>query len=792
MIRNNIRLAIRLLFKHKNIAVVNIIGLSISLACALFILLWVQHELSYDRFHPDYKQIHRVEHDQYYSNQEPFHVNVTPVPAGPVWKAEIPDIIDQCRIGWAWGVMLTHGENKFFEEKAITADSSFFNIFGFKIIEGDALTALNNPQSIVISESIAKKYFGEENPFGKTLKINNDKYFTVTAVIQDPPKNTEIPADVVLSWDYQAGTQYYSDNWSNNSIFTFVKLAKQTSDTAVNTKITQVAHQHKDSENMDFEVNPLHRIHLHSYFGFGKSPGAILFVYILSAVAIFVLIIACINFMNMSTAKSSLRAREIGLRKMNGASRARLARQYLSEAIIQTFVSVIIGFLIVALFLNTFNHITGKDIALVDLFKLNYIAGILAVGLITGLIAGLYPAIYLASYSPMKAIRSQLNANSNSGLLRKALVVFQFSLAVLLIAGTIIIKRQMAYVQDADLGFDKYHLIDISLRGGVNEHYKTLKEEFLKDPSISYITGSMNPAHQINSSSSGISWPGKDEEQDVLVNFCGVGYDFSEAMGIHINKGRGFSKEYNGDLYRHDTLANFMINQTLAGIMNISDLPGTKITFMGIHGQVVGVMDDYHFSTLRTEVAPLAVIPVTPEYMNNMIVRLKTEELKPAIKSMQEKWTEIAPEYPFEYHFVDEEIAKMYQSEQRMSSIISMFTFVAIIIACLGLFALSSFMAERKTREVGIRKTYGAMDRNIIQIMMKEISILVLISLAIGLPALWFIANRWLNEFAYRISLTADIFLIAAMILVIVSLSTILYHSVRSARMNPVKALRYE
>jgi putative ABC transport system permease protein len=791
MIRKNITLAIRLLLKHKSVSFINIIGLSFSLACALFILLWVQHELSFDRFHPDYKSLYRVEENQFYSNPEPYHVNVTPNPSGPVWKDEIPEIMEQCRIAWSGGLLMSYENTKYFENDVVAVDSSYFQMFGFKLIDGAINTVLNQPNSMVISEDIAEKYFGTKDALGKVIKVNNNELFTVTGIMENPPKNTVIPASIFLSWDYRTGGQFYSDSWGNNAIFTYVKLVPGTIDTVVNAKITEVTNIHKEDNTITFEVNPVHRIHLHQYFGFGKSPGAIMYVYIFSAVALFVLIIACINFMNMSTAKSSLRAKEIGLRKVSGASRQRLIRQYLSESFLQTLISIILAVILVIALLNKFNDVSGKDIALSAVFSLKYILGLLSVALFAGILAGLYPAFYLSSFSPIQAIKGSKQSRKGSGVLRKALVVFQFSLSILLISGAFIVSRQLNYMRNADLGFNKYQLINISLKGGANEHYKTLKTEFQKDPKVEFISASMDEAYSIGSNSSSISWPGKDEENSVLVSFTGVDFNFTDAMEIKLLNGRGFSENYLGDVYE-DTTANFIINKTLADIINQDEIVDMDLTFMGIHGKIVGIMDDFHFKPLRNEVEPLAICPLPPERFSNMIVRLKTEDLKPALKEMEETWNSLVSQFPFEYSFVDEEIDKMYRSEERMAKLIGIFTVIAVIIACMGLFALASFTAERRTREIGVRKTFGANEGRIVWMMIVDITKLIVIALLVGLPSVWFLANRWLADFSYRIELKPDIFIIASVLTIVVSVITIFYHSLKSARMNPVLALKYE
>ncbi|MFC2089721.1 ABC transporter permease [Bacteroidota bacterium] len=784
-------MALRLLIKHKNSSIINIIGLSVSLSCALFILLWVQHELSYDRFHPDYKNLYRVEENQYYSNPEAYHVNVTPNPSGPVWKDEIPEILDQCRVAFKGSVLLRNEDIKFFENSVISTDSSYFQLFGFKLLQGNAANVLNQPNSVVISEEIAEKYFGNTNVIGKSLQVDSDKIFTITGVTEKPPKNTIIAADIIFSWDYWRSNLYYSDNWGSNTILTFVKLQPGVEDSIVGNKITEVTGIHKEGNTITFEVNPIRRIHLHSYFGYDRSPGAILYIYIFSAVALFVLIIACINFMNMSTARSSLRAKEIGLRKVNGASRKSLISQYLLESYLQTILSAILALLLVVVLLAKFNDISGKDVTLSTLFNWKYLAGLLSITLITGIMAGLYPAFYLSSFQPARAIKEQNDARKGSGMLRKGLVVFQFALSILLISGAFIVSRQLTYMRNADLGYNKEHLLSIPLRGGLNQHYTTLKQEFLKDPNIESISATMHDVYFIGSNSGGIQWPGKDEDLSMLVSYTGVDFDFTDALGIKLVAGRSFSEEYKADMLQ-DTSANFMINNTLASIINKDEIVGMALTFNGIYGTVVGIMEDYNFKSLREEIEPLAICPLPSEYLSNMAVRLKTENIESALKSMESTWNSLLPQYPFEYSFVDEEIDNMYRTEERMSKLMQIFTLVAVIIASMGLFALSSFTAERRTREIGIRKTFGAPENRIIWMMVTDMTKLILISLVIGLPSVWLLAHRWLADFNYRIDLKYDIFFYSALFIIVISILTVLYHSLKSARLNPVSALRYE
>jgi predicted permease len=792
MALSKMKQALRLLFKERRITIINIIGLSISLACALFMLLWVQHELSFDRFHNDFDRLYRVEEDQYYSNAEPYHVNVTPFVSGPVWKDEVPEIEEQCRLAFRGGHLFTEGENKFFEDGIVIVDSTFFDMFSFEFKYGNKEGVLREPNTMVITEELATKYFGDADPVGRSILVNQDLQFTISAVIEDPPSNTILDFKVLFPWNYLSLEDRNNDSWGTNSIMTTVRLQEGAVDSIVSRKITEVTNIYKENNTIDYMVAPFSRIHLHSYFGFGKSPGAIMYVYIFGAIAFFVLLIACINFMNLSTARSSIRAKEIGLRKVNGASRMQLIRQYLTESFVQTLISVLLAFLLVLALLNQFNHLSGKDIEPAGLFTGQFLLGILGVLVVTTLLAGSYPALYLSALRPVRAIREQTDQRSGSGLLRKVLVVFQFTLAVILITGAMVATRQLTYMRSADLGFNKFNLVHIPLRGNLNQEYETLKQSFMEHPGVLNATASQQAPYRIGSNSSGIDWEGKDPELDVLVSFTGVHYNFIETMGITLRGGRDFSPDFPSDMYNDDTLANWIINSTLADIIGKEEIVGMNLTFMGIHGQVVGVMEDYHFKPLGDEIEPMALAPVPAEMLMNMVVRLAPERPREALAFMQEKWEDMLPQYPFDYTYVEENIDNMYRGEERMSILLKIFMVVAMVIASLGLFALASFTAQRRTREIGIRKTMGALEHQITLMMIRDFSFYVLISLVIALPSVWFIANRWLKEFSFRIDLKPDLFVLTALVTAAVAILTVLYHAFRTARINPVLALRYE
>ena len=787
----HLKQTLRLLFKEKKITFINMTGLTVSLACTLFMLLWVQDELSYDRFHDHYKQLYRVEEDQYYSGQEPYHVNVTPYVSGPVWKDEVPEINEQCRVAGLGGKLFAVGDQKFFEDGISVVDSSFFNMFSFRFKYGDPDGSLRDPYTLVLTEEVSVKYFGDENPVGQTLQMDQTHQFTVSGVLEKIPRNSIIRFDILLPWSFIQTNHLYEENWGNNSIRTFVQLQESAVDSVVSRKITEVTDKYKENNTIDYMVAPLYRIHLHSYFGYGKSIGAVLYVYIFTAIAIFVLLISCINFMNLSTARSSIRAKEIGLRKVNGASKPILIRQHLFESFVLILLSIILSILLVLLLLPKFNLIAGKSIEPGGLLTFRFLIGMLGILLITTLLAGGYPALFLSSMKPVRAIREHSDARTGSGLLRKILVVFQYSLAVILIMGALVAARQLSYMRSADLGYEPENLIHIALRANLNQEYLMLKEEFAKIPGVRYATASMQPPYRIGSNAGGIQWEGKDPEQEILVSLTAVHYDFIKTMGITLQSGRDFSSDFPGDML-HDTIAGFIVNQTLADMIGTGDLIGRELKFVGITGQIIGVMEDYHFQPVGDQMEPLVVAPLPPDQLSHMIVRLDPEDPSGTLAQLEQRWAELLPQYPFEYEFVTDVIDGMYRSEERMAALLKIFTLVAVILASMGLFALASFTAERRTREIGIRKTLGALESQITVMMLRDFSLYIVISLLIAFPAVWFIARWWLNDFSYRISLSVDLFLLTAVVTGLVSVLTVLFHALRTARTNPVEALRYE
>ncbi len=790
MLRNYIISAFRNLNRQILFTIINLTGLAIALATVILIFLQAKHELSYDRFHANVDRIYRVEEDQIYNNEK-YHVNVTPWPSGPVWQDEIPEIELATRFSYTGSILFRYGENAFYEKNVYGADSTFFRMFSFPLLQGHPDRVLSEPNSIVLSEETAKKYFGKEDPVGKSMTLNNDEVYMVTGVFSDPPKNSSLDFDILISFEYMENTPWYSEHWGSNSISTYLLLNEKADTSQVNRKLTAIVDAHHEHNNTEFMVAPLKRMHLYSYFGFNRSQMGIKSVMIFITVGLFVLIIASINFMNLATAKSSTRAKEIAMRKINGAHKRNLMAQFLGESMIIVFISVLLAVILLIFFLEPFNNLTGKEFGFKDFMDPVIISGIIILTIVTGFLSGIYPAVILSSMKPLKILKSNFLGAKGKAWFRKVTVIIQFSLGIILIIGTMVIYQQLNYMQNKELGYDKENLLYLVLKGELKNSYHSVKEELTRLPEVSYVSSTAHPPYMIGSNSSSMEWNGKDPEMDLLVSFEGVDYDYVEAMGIEMKSGRSFNEAYGSDRIR-DTLGAFMINEELEKIMNLKEVVGTEISFQGITGPIVGVMKNYHYASARKKIEPLAVLMAPDDYINYMVIKLHQGDVSKQLSRLEEAWNEIMPLYPFEYRFVDEDFEKMYNFEERMGKLMKALTIIAIIIAGIGLFGLSTFSAEQKTKEIGIRKAMGASKRSILGLFSREFIYLLLISALLSWPVAYYYLRSWLQDFDYRISLSAWIFIGAAILSLLIAMISISYQAVRAAGKNPADTLRYE
>jgi len=789
MFMNYLRIALRNIRRHKGYSFINIFGLAIGLTCCLLILLWVQDELSYDKFHQNAENIYRIEQEQDYSGRL-YHVNVTPYPCAPVWKDEVPEIIDATRYANCGGRSLRYGEKSFVENEVTAVDPAFFTMFDYPLLKGDRHSVMNEKYSIVIDEKTAKKYFGSENPVGKTLIYDSQYNLTVSGILKKAPTNSILTPEILIHLELTKELGTYVDSWGSNNILSFVLLQDNANITDVNDKITTVVNNHKEeNKTTKFMVNPLTRIHLFGFFGFDHNPVAIKFVYIFSIIAGFVLLIACINFMNLATARSANRAREIGMRKVVGALRKNLILQFIGESILLSLFAVLISILFVLLLLPVFNTIAGKEIQLNALFNSRFILGILLITIITGLVSGSYPALFLSGFKPVKVLKGN-HAIGHSQLLRRILVIIQFSLSVILIIGTLIIYKQLHFMRSKDLGFKQEHVIAISMQGNVKNSYQSLKQELVPIPEVLNVTASSNRPTRIGSNAGGIQWDGKDPEMNIVVGMNSVDYDFIETMQIEMLEGRAFSRDFSNDVSDED-LSTFMINETLAKIIGKEPILNEKINFIGIEGTIVGVMKDFHFKSVHTGIEPLALFGY-PEWFQYILIRLSPGDISKSLKAVEKVWNRVLPDAPFDYRFLDEDFDRMYRTETSMSQLVKYFAILAIIIASLGLFGLASFTAEQRMKEIGIRKVLGASVQNLVLLMTGQFTKWVLIADLIAFPAAYYIMKKYLEQYAYRIELSFSVFLLAGILALVVALLTVGFQAIKAAIINPAKTLKYE
>ncbi len=785
MIKNYLKVVLRNIKKHKGYSFINITGLAIGMACCLFISIWVLDELGFDRFHENADHIYRVEENQYYSQGE-YHVNVTPYPIAPALKEEIPGIKEATRYVWTGGGLYRYGENAFFEYDVRGVDPSFFKIFTFPLVKGDRERAFDSPYSLVLSEEMAEKYFGTSNPIGEVITVDNKHEFTVTGVMENIPHNSFLQFDMLVSYEFLEKIGVTSEQWDSNSIFTFVQLEESASVMQVNAKIKDFIRTRVKESRTDLVLSPYTKIHLNGYFGYERNPGAIQYVYIFSVIALFVLLIACINFMNLSTARSATRAKEVGMRKVVGAMKAHLIRQFYGESIMFSIIALAFAGIIVTLLLPAFSKFTAKDLSWTVSGAGTVVIGLVAITLFTGLVAGSYPALFLSAFQPVKVLRGSLKSGAASSRLRKILVVVQFSLSVLLIIGTIVVYRQLNFMQEKRLGWDREHLVYIPLGRDIKKSYDVLKNELVKDSHILGVTATSQLPSNIGSNSSGVEWDGKDPDLTVLVGQNTVDFDFVDTLRIEMAEGRSFSREYSNDNGK-----TFIVNEEVAKIMGKDSVVGERFNFMGVNGPIVGVMKNFHFKPIRDKIEPLALI-VSLEWTNYMLIRIASGKISDSLKAIENTWNKVIPGYPFESYFMDENFDRMYRAEEKIGSLMQYFAVLAVFIACLGLFGLASFTAEQRTKEIGIRKILGASVSNVTTLLCREFLMLVILANVIAWPAAYFVMNKWLQGYAYKTSLEALFFLAALAVAVGVAILSVSFQAIRAATSNPADSLRYE
>lgn len=809
MFKNYFKIAFRNLWKNKGFTFINIAGLAIGLSCFILIALYVTKELDYDRFYPNAERIYRVDADIKFGGNL-LNLTVSSDPMGPTLKKDYPQVEDYTRIYASEGSKIVRKGNDYFnEEKIVYADSTFFNLFPQTVLSGETKTALFEPNTVVISETAAKKYFSTTNASGKTIEIDQ-KPFKVTAVIKDMPRNSHFHFDFIMS---MKNVDYQWNSFLSHNFHTYILLRPGTDYHAFEKNFTQVLEQHvfpqasqlisgltsmdefrKAGNMLNYSLMPLTKIHLYSQrYPELEANGNIQYVYIFSAVALFILLIACINFMNLSTARSVSRAKEVGIRKVLGTRRKSLISQFLSESTLMAFISLILAIVITYFVLPGFNDIAAKSMSIHNIFNPTFLPFLIALPFIVGLLAGLYPAFFLSKFKPVSVLKGRTNAGVKKNILRSGLVVFQFFTSIVLIIGTIIIYKQLHFIQTTSLGFNKNQVLIVDGAWALNKNDEAFKNEVLKLPGVESAT--MSGYIPVNSSRSDNTYSRDatmNQKNALSMQTWKVDYDYIGTMGMQIIKGRNFSKDFGTDS------SAVILNEAAVRVLGFDNPVGNKIyqNFPGGPGSVmkayniIGVVKDFHFESLRHNIYPLGLIL---EHNNTiMSFRINTAEVKPLIAQIKNKWTALAPGMPFNYRFMDEAFNNIYRSEQQVGKISITFAILAIFIACLGLFGLVTYMAEQRTKEIGIRKVLGASVGQVTGMLSRDFLKLVLIASLIAFPVAWWVMHRWLQDFAYRIKIDWWVFLIAGLIALLIALATVSFQAIKAAMANPVKSLRTE
>jgi putative ABC transport system permease protein len=774
--------------KFKGYTFINIAGLAIGIACCILILLWVRDELSFDGFHEKANRLYRVVEQQYYAGGELFPVAVTPAPLASALKDEIPEVVNAMRITRSPRLLIRSGDRMFYEDNIALADPSVFAMFSFRLVKGDPETALNKINSIILTKSMAEKYFGDEDPLNKDLKIGNMYDLTVTGVVENVPNNSHLQFNFIIPFEIMKMAGDPLDKWGNNSYFTYAELAENANASTVEEKITGFIKKHLPETSTTLHLQPLKRIHLYSDFTADvPGHGDIKYVYIFSLVALFVLIIACINFMNLTTARSGNRAKEVGMRKVTGAQRVDIVKQFLGESMLFVLISFLLALGIVLLLLPAFNNLSGKQLSLFTGESFDLLAALIGVAILTGLISGSYPVLYLSSFQPVMVLKGALRSGPKSSTFRRVLVVIQFSLSIFLIIATAVIHSQLEYIRNRKLGYDKEHVIYMRIGMNAVRYYEPYKREAMTSPDILGVGWSSQlPAYIVNSTSS-VNWPGKDPNESILIHNTAVDYDFIETMNMEIVEGRNFSREF-----PTDEKEAFILNERAARLLGEDSPVGKPFTLWEIKGKVIGVVRNFHFKSLNTRVEPLVLRLLKPQPYSYMFIKVRGDNVIESIKYLEKTWREIATVFPFEYQFLDEYYDRTYRAEQRMGKLFNAFTTLAIFIACLGLLGLASFLAEQRTKEIGIRKVLGASVSNIILLLSREFVLLVAISNVLAWPLAFYFMNKWLENYAYHASINMIYFLASALAALGIALLTVSYQAFRAASSDPIDSLRYE
>lgn len=784
MIRNHIKIAFRHLWRNRTYSFINIAGLAVGLACSIMILLMIVDELSFDGFHKNKDRIGRVVEDQSYPGGEVFQTAQTPPPLAETLRREYPEVEQSCRVGFAnQKVLFDYAGKRFYEENGLYVDPSFCHMFSFELKEGDPSSALRDPHSILITERLAEKYFGREKAIGKTMRLSSQYDFQVAGVVVNPPRQSHLSFDFLIPFEFQKSNSNLTE-WGSNWHRTYILLKPGVDMSVLSEKIKDVIKKNHSGSITDLWIQPLNRIYLHTAFN-GATP-RITYVYVLSAIALLVLLIACINFMNLSTARSMKRSREVGLRKVVGAQRMQLVRQFLGEAVLMALLAAVLALFVIEGFMPFFNSLTGKQFSLaqMDAGLVLVIAGVV---LGTGLLAGLYPAFVLSGFLPVRVLKGEVHSGKDGSRFRRGLVIVQFTMSAILMINTMVVYRQLEFIRNKPLGFEKERLLNVPLRGSMQKTSDHLKSEWLQNPGVLSVSAAQDDITDYGTNTWDVSWKGKLPDDRILTTVTTVDYDYVTTLGIKLAAGRLFSRDYPTDTM------SVLINQRAAKAMGFQDPVGQVLDFWDNKWTVIGMVEDYHFESVHVAIPPL-VLRLAPDHavFQTVHIKLRSDQAAGTMKALEQTWQRLAPEYPFEYSFLDEDIDRMYKGEQRLSEIVASFAVLAMLISCLGLFGLSAYTTEQRFKEIGVRKVLGASVFSVTFQLSRQFVGPVLVGVVLACPVGYWLMRTWLDQFAYRTEFPFLMLGGVATGAVVIAMATVSYQAIRAATGNPIDALRYE
>jgi len=789
MLKNLIKTAVRHILKHFGYSILNILGLTLGITSTLFLVIYVADEISYDRYHEKADRIYRVS-SKITEPDDQFTWIVAQIPFGPQVVQDYPEVESFVRFINMPRALYKYEDKEFNEENFYYVDSTLFDIFTYEIIKGDVKAAITEPNKIVLTERIADRYFGSADPVGKTLTTGNST-FEVTGVIKDLPTNSHFRFDAVAS---RNNLPKQLGSWGNFGVYTYLLFPEKFDINAFQTKMQGISDANIKpifgplNITVEYILEPITRIHLYSTAAGEPEPtGSITYVYIFGIVAFFLLLIAAMNYMNLATARSAGRAREVGLRKVVGSRRGPLILQFLSESTLFTIISLILSIVLIMVLLPKFNLLAGKSFTLDVIYSPVVLLTLLGVILVIGIFGGSYPAFFLSRFSPVTVLKGEITQGTAGSLFRKILVVIQFTVSVVMIICTMVVFRQLNYLKSMDQGFNQENVIGLQLNRGMAQKYPVLKQALLDNPEIKYVTATDTPVGE----GSGKLIFNVETDQGMSqrgVNFAVVDHDFVEALGINIVKGRDFQQDMPSD-----TLLGVIVNETFVNRMSWAEPIGKRVELGNdstLRARVIGVMKDYHQTGMYNEIESLLL---AYRMVNNIVyIKIADENIDQTMSFIETKWKEIFPDQPYTYTFLSERFNRQFEADEKRGLIFTIFTILAILIACLGLFGLASYMVEQRTKEIGIRKVFGANEGIILGLVAKDFLLLVAIGIIIAVPVAYYFMNNWLENYVYKTNVGTALLLYAGLITLVITFMTVSYKAYQAAVMNPAASLKTE